>query len=81
MKTFKLRFEEEVKYAHEIIIETELSNDELNELLDEIDFSDSNLDDGVCLLEENNNITIKEVIESDPCEWGMECTDYTEVKK
>ncbi len=82
MKTFKLQFEENVRYDHEIVIQTDLSVDELNELIDEIDFGDVNLNDAAYLLEQksNGNIVIEEIIESDAVEWGCECIDYNEVK-
>ena len=81
MKTYKLRFEETVQHEHEIVVETKLSIDELDGLLDLIDFSDSNLEEGITLLEGTRIVNIKKIIENDPYNWGMECTDIDELEE
>jgi hypothetical protein len=81
MRKVKLSFEEEVKYNHEIIIETDLSDEELEEAIDEINFDDANLQEGAARLEQNEEIKVIELIESDPCEWGMECTGIDDCKE
>jgi len=44
MNTIRLLFEETVKYEHELIIETDLTEDEVIELLDKIDYNMENFD-------------------------------------
>ena len=83
MNIYKLKFEQTVKYEHELVIETELSEEELNEILNEIDFeNDGTLDDVACLLEKNKEITITEYNEkSDPYDWEIECIDIDKVEE
>jgi hypothetical protein len=75
MNKFKLTMEEEVRHAHEIIIETELTEDELGDVLEEMDFDDAGLQDAAAIMEKNEDIKVVEIIENDPVEWGIECTD------
>ncbi len=49
MNIFKLTFEEEVRHEHEIIVKTDLSWDELSDVIDEINFDDCNLQENVVL--------------------------------
>jgi hypothetical protein len=81
MNHFKLIVEETLKVTHEIIIDTELSFDEINDQIDDRAISRcQGLDDVVIELEKIDGIDIKEVTEGEPETDEMEITDITEAK-
>jgi hypothetical protein len=81
MNTFRLQFTENMTAHHEIIIETELSEDKFLEELDIVEFDDSRIDDCAYLLEKQLKVNVKEIIEGDPETDDSDCDDVTEIKE
>jgi hypothetical protein len=80
MNIFKLQVEETLKVTHEIVINTELSFDELNYFINDQAISQcEGIDDCVCLLEEIEGAEIVEITEGDPQVDEIEIIDITEV--
>lgn len=79
MNTFKLQFTETMTANHEIIIKTELSEDEFLVELDTMDFADCRIDDCAYRLEKELKVDVEEIIESDPETGEMECIDVREI--
>lgn len=66
MNTFKLQVEETLKLSHEIVINTELSFDELNDSINDRAISRCEcINDCVCVLEKIEGVEIAEVTEGD----------------
>lgn len=69
-----------MRASHEIIVETELSFDELADKIDEMRFRDCVIGDCTIILERDEDIKVIEICEQDPETSDMECVDIREVK-
>lgn len=81
MSKFKLKFEETIKARHELVIETDLSWDELEEKIDRLRLGDYTFGDLSFVLEDNCGVTVIDVAEGDLEIDNMECTDIDEVEE
>ncbi len=80
MNHFKLIVQETLTLNHEIVIDTNLSFDEINDQIDDRTISRcQGLDDVVIEIEKIDGIDINEIIEGEPEADEMEITDITEV--
>lgn len=80
MNKFKLSFEESIKARHEIVVETDLSWEEVNKEIDRLRLSDYAFDDLSLVLEDECECDVIDITEGDLETDNMECTDINEVK-